>query len=181
MRGVMLGVLSLLLLLSGTAEAQDRRSGTPRDSLEARVRTRMVQMLRTQLGLTDEQLRQLQATNQRFDGERRRLMLEERRARVDLRAAMSRRDSVDQARIGALLDATLRLQRERLDLLEREQRELATFLTPRQRAQLFGLEEQLRRRMQDGGGRDRRPGSGPPSRRPDGPTPPASRRPPGGH
>lgn len=165
MRRVMLWTAALLLAVPAVSQAQDRRPPSERDSLEARVRSRMVQVLRTQLGLNDEQMEKLAATNRRFEADRRRLTMEERRTRFQLRQEMSRRDSVDQARIGTLLDATLRLQRERLTLLESEQRELATFLTPRQRAQLFGLEEQLRRRMEEMGSRDRRR-DGPPPRRP---------------
>lgn len=180
MRRAWLVVLAFALAVPAAAGAQDRRVPTERDSLEARVRARMVQVLRTQLGLNDDQIGKLAATNRRFEGDRRRLTMEERRTRFQLRQEMSRRDSADQARIGELLDATLRLQRERLTLLEAEQRELATFLTPRQRAQLFGLEEQLRRRMEDMGSRDRRR-DGPPSRRPDGVTPPSRRPPPAAH
>lgn len=164
MRSVMLAC-ALLLATPVVSTAQDRQPPAERDSLEARVRARMAQVLRTQLGLNDEQMTKLAATNRRFEADRRRLTMEERRTRFQLRQEMSQGDSVNQARVGELLDAILRLQRERLTLVEQEQRELATFLTPRQRAQLFGLEEQLRRRMEEMGPRDRRR-DGPPLRRP---------------
>ncbi len=143
--------LLLLLTLSGAVEAQraPQDSVARRDSLEARVRARMTQMLRTQVGLNDDQLRRLQATNRRFEGQRRELFNQERRVRIELRAAIELGDSTQNAKIGPLLDRTLQLQRERLDLLEAEQRELATFLTPLQRAKLYGFEEQMRRRMQE--------------------------------
>lgn len=48
-----------------------------------------------------------------------------------------------------LLDDMLRLQRQRFVLHEDEQRELALFLTPVQRAKYFGLQEQMRRRMEE--------------------------------
>lgn len=141
----------VLLLVATPVFAQGRPAPTPaqRDSLEARVRVRMEQMLRTQIGLNDEQIRRLAATNRQFEGQRRELFEQERRVRVELRAAIELGDSTQNARIGPLLDRTLQIQRERLTLQEAEQKELATFLTPLQRAKLFGMEEQMRRRMQE--------------------------------
>lgn len=172
----------LLGLWTTLATAQD--TGQPdarRDSLEARVRARMTIMLRTQVGLDDEQIRRLQATNRRFEGQRRELFNRERRVRSDLRAALAS-DSARDARIAPLLDMTIQLQRRRLDLLEAEQKELATFLTPTQRARLYGMEEQMRRRMQEM--RDARPSDGNDNgaRRgqPGAPRPGTPRRPPAG-
>lgn len=152
-------ILATLLLVLGAAvvtpaEAQDRGArgserSPQRDSLEARVRARMGQMLRTQVGLNDEQIRQLQGVNRQFETRRRSLFEQERRTRIELRAAMEIGDSTEQTRIGALLDRTVALQRQRIDLIEAEQKELATFLTPLQRARLYGMEEQLRRRADD--------------------------------
>ena len=140
-----------LLVFATTAIAQGRPepSRAQRDSLEARVRTRMDQVLRTQLGLNDEQVQKLRATNRQFEGQRRQLFEQERRVRGELRAAIELGDSTQDTRIGPLLDRTMQIQRERLTLQEAEQRELATFLSPLQRAKLFGLEEQMRRRMQE--------------------------------
>lgn len=141
----------LLLVAAAPLMAQGRQAPTPaqRDSLEVRVRVRMEQMLRTQIGLNDEQIRRLAATNRQFEGQRRELFEQERRVRIELRAAIELGDSTQNARIGPLLDRTMQIQRERLTLQEAEQKELATFLTPLQRAKLFGMEEQMRRRMQE--------------------------------
>ncbi len=172
----LLAVTTLPLLAA--AQAGPPGGGPPpgeRDSLEARVRARMGQMLRNQLGLTDAQVRQLQATNRRFEGQRRTLLQQEREVRVGLRAAI---ESGDSTRVSAMLDRMFALQRQRLDLTEAEQKELATFLTPVQRAQLFGLEEQLRRRMAEM--REDRMEQRPPAvRRPDNrpPGPGGTRRP----
>ena len=131
-------------------------------------------MLRRQLGLNDDQVRRLQQTNRRFEGQRRQLFEQERETRLQLRQALAAGDSAAQVRVGSLLDRTLLLQRQRLELLEAEQKELATFLTPVQRARLFGLEEQMRRRTEEL--REQGPpGAG---RRP-GVRPGAPRRPPG--
>lgn len=145
-----------------------------RDSLEARVRARMGQVLRTQVGLNDAQVRRLQGVNRQFEAQRRSLFEQERRTRIELRAAMEIGDSTQQERIGSLLDRTVALQRQRIDLIEAEQKELATFLTPLQRARLYGMEEQIRRRTEEmrQGRSDgppmgaRRPPAGSPGRRP---------------
>lgn len=163
----MRGVLLVVLLAAGVG-AQVAPDGGRRDSLEARVRARMAQVVRAQLGLNDEQVRRLQATNRRFEGQRRELFEQERRVRIELRAALEIGDTTQNARVGPLLDRTIQLQRERLDLLDAEQQELSTFLTSVQRARLYGLEEQMHRRVQE-----MREGSG----RPDGAN--APRRPTG--
>lgn len=159
----------LVVLLAAGAGAQAAPDAGQRDSLESRVRARMAQVMRTQLGLNDEQVRRLQATNRRFEGQRRELFEQERRVRIELRAAIEIGDTTQNARVGPLLDRTIQLQRERLDLLDAEQKELSTFLTSVQRARLYGFEEQMRRRVQE-----MREGSG----RPDGAN--APRRPTGG-
>ncbi|MBX3132982.1 MAG: hypothetical protein KF689_06300 [Gemmatimonadaceae bacterium] len=171
------GVLVLLLLSTASAGAQ-RATDAERDSLESRVRARMAQMMRTQLGLNDDQVRQLQATNRRFEGQRRALFEQERRVRAELRTALDAATPDQEARVGTLLDRTLALQRQRLELTEAEQKELATFLTPTQRARLYGIEEQMRRRMDEMRDNRPRPGQPPGGRRPFADGPPATRRPP---
>lgn len=189
-RVVLLAVAVLALPLS-VVPAQQSVSGTappiPRDSLENRVRLRMAQIVKSQLGLTDRQVRQLMLTNRRFESQRVELFRQEREVRNALRDEIESRDTTRQAQVGELLDRMLQLQRDRLALLEAEQKELSTFLTPVQRARFFGLEEQIRRRvtdLRDQGPPDRGPGGPSGARRPDGPggggRPPAggARRPP---
>lgn len=140
--------------------AQDRpRAETPaqRDSLEMRVRRRMAEMMRTHLGLTDDQMRQLHASNRRFEGRRRALYDQERGIRSELRTELRSADTTRQAEIGTLLDRMIAVQRQRVDLMEAEQKELSNFMTPLQRARYFGMEEQIRRRMGEMRDDDRRP------------------------
>lgn len=162
-------VLAFALLASPLAAQDPAR----RDSLALRVQARMQQVLRTQVGMTDEQIARYQEANRKFEQQRRTLFVAERRTRMEIRDAVVSGDTAQNARIGQLLDRTLQLQRQRLDLMEAEQKEYATFLTPVQRARLFGVEEQLRRRMMEMGQPGGRPPQGGDSRR----GPP--RRPPG--
>jgi Spy/CpxP family protein refolding chaperone len=181
---ILLTLAAVVSLAASTIGAQQAPQGAPpldpqRDSLETQVRVRMMQMLKTQLNLTDEQVRRLGATNRRFEGQRRQMFEQERRVRFDLRQALS--EGGDTTQVASLLDRMLTLQKDRASLMEAEQRELATFLTPVQRARLVGLEEQIRRRMTDmrdnrgAPARQVRPGG----RRPNEPPPTGGRRPPG--
>ena len=143
--------------------------GAFRDSLEERVRVRMGQMMRTQLGLNDTQMRQLMATNRRFELQKRELVQQERDVRNGLRDELASSDVARDAQISALLDRMVDVQRRRIDLIEAEQKELATFLSPTQRARFFGMEEQVRRRleeMRDQGARNQQQRQAPPRRRP---------------
>lgn len=173
-------VLTLFALVTAGAstmsgQARPQRSGqmaprtqAERDTLEQQVRRRMGQILKTQLRLTDDQMQRLQATNLRFEARRRALLQAERDVRLELRAAMrgadsartsgeeAPRDAARDATIARLLDRMIAVQRDRVDLLEEEQRELAAFLTPEQRARYFGMEEQIRRRMTEMRDDDRR-------------------------
>jgi Spy/CpxP family protein refolding chaperone len=107
----------------------------------------MLEITRSRLGLTQDQVDKLSATNQRYEQQRRSLAQRERSLRLELRAQLRRGDSADQARVGQLLDQTLQAQQERLELYRREQNDLSAFLTPVQRAKYMGLQEQVRSRI----------------------------------
>lgn len=158
-------------LIAAPASAQDRDSSMRaghRADLERKLRTRLGEVVRQRLGLSPEQARQLAEVDRRYEPERRQLMQREMDVRRALRRQVAARDSANQTTTAALLDQMIGLQRERTDLLAREQRDLATFLTPVQRAQLIALQADLHRRVMNvrrgGGGRGpgREPGRGPP-------------------
>jgi hypothetical protein len=158
MRRILLVVL-LALALPAAAAAQ-RREPDRRDTLERDVRAALTRRVQAVLGASDDQMRRLEPINRRFEAERRTLLLEERGTRGELRTALQL-PAPDQALVGRLLDRLFALQRRRLDLLEREQRELATVLTPSQRARYLVLQDEVRRRvedMRDGRGRRGRGG-----------------------
>jgi hypothetical protein len=118
-----------------------------RANLEQQVRERIAKVTKEQLGLTDQQMAKLQATNKKFDDQRRIIVDQERDIRMSLRDEMLRPDSARQGQVAALLDRVIKTQRQRVDLAEQEQKELAGFLTPLQRAKYFGLEQQIRQRV----------------------------------
>ena len=112
------------------------------------VRQAMNRAYRRQLNLNDGQMRTLQKTEQRYERQRADLLKSERETRKGLRAAMlDTTGTRDQAKIAAYLDQLTQAQRKRADLLEAEQKDLSTFLTPMQRAQYLGLKERLDQRI----------------------------------
>lgn len=158
MRGrVRMLVVALFAGFASPAPAQPRPA--ERGVLEQRIQERVARVVQERLGLNADQMRALQATNRKFEALRRPLMLRERAGRSALREQIVAGERADQGRVSALLDTLLRVQRQRLDLLEQEQRELAVFLTPVQRAQYLVLQDQMRRRIDEM--RQRR---GPPAR-----------------
>lgn len=132
--------------------------------MERRVQQAIAQTVRRQLSLDDEKMRQLQRTTEKFENERRLLLRDERDARQTLRLAIEDSTATDQARIEQAMGKMIQIQRKRVDILEVEQKDLATFLTPKQRAQYFALRERITRRLmeleQNGPGRR----GGPPPR-----------------
>ena len=141
-----LALLATLAVLSSPATAQPAGA---RGRLEQQVRERIGRAVQQQLGLTDAEAQRLQQVNQRYEEQRRDLVRQEREARQGLRREVLRGDSADQKRAEAMLTSLLQLQRRRLDLVQAEQRDLAQFLTPVQRAKYLALQDQMRRRVEE--------------------------------
>lgn len=132
------------------AQAPPNTAGNPqRAALEQRLRERTAQVVKRRLQLTDAQMTQLQQSNRKFEGQRVEILGRERAVRRDLRQELAAGDNANQAKVGQLMDQMMQLERQRLELLQNEQRDLAKFLTPVQRARLFGLQNELRRRAQE--------------------------------
>lgn len=128
--------------------ASDAANNPRRAMLEQRLRERTGAIVKQRLGLNDVQMTRLQATNKQFEGQRSDLLMRERNVRRELRQQIVSGDSANQNRVSQLLDQAMQIERQRLDLQQSEQRELAKFLTPVQRAKLFGLQAELRKRAQ---------------------------------
>jgi periplasmic protein CpxP/Spy len=125
-----------------------REGGRPnRQQLEANFRQRLAGLLKTQLGLDDEGMKQLSDVNQRFDRQRRDMIRREMMTRVQLREEVLKLDSANAGKVEQLIAEQFKFERERIDLAEAEQRELGKFLTPVQRAKYLGVQEQIRREM----------------------------------
>lgn len=120
-----------------------------RQALQRRVREAFSGVVRRELKLDASQMQTLLRVDQKYQQQRRALQREEREARLGLRAAMLDSAARDQNKIAQYLDQLVQGQRKRADLLDGEQKEFATFLTPLQRAQYFALRERMERRLQE--------------------------------
>lgn len=123
-----------------------------RQALEQRFRERFAAVVKERVVLSAKQMDQLTEVNGRFETRRRELFMQERSVRRDLRDVLKPGTSEDQAtqeRVDRLLQQALKLQRQRIDLLEEEDRALNAFMTPVQRARYFGMQEQMRRRVEE--------------------------------
>ncbi len=156
--------------------AVSAQQGPPRDSvaaqrraaLEGQLRQRIAAVVKERLQLSDAQAQQLQEAERRFELRRRDLMQREERLRRELRQQLSPGVAADQQRVASLLDQIMAVNRERVTMTEQEQRDLARFLTPVQRARYLGLQGELRDRIEGmrrrGGVRQPRRGTGRPPR-----------------
>jgi periplasmic protein CpxP/Spy len=150
----MVGALAIVAfpLVAQRAERSPAQAGMPaqgRTGLARQFRERLAEVVRRRLNLNESQMRQLGVVNDRYERERMLLLRDERQMRQALRAEVLAGDSADQTKVAELLDRALRLQRQRLDLTEREQRDLASFMTPVQRAKYVGIQDDLRRRLEE--------------------------------
>ena len=134
----------------GNGDLQERTAGAPgeRERLEGTLREALAGAVRTRLNLNDRQASRLMEVNRKFGDDRLRLSRGEVRIRRDLRLAIATGDSTRSPETARLLDDLLDVQRQRLELHQKEQGELSEFLTPEQRARYIGMMEQLRRRIQ---------------------------------
>jgi periplasmic protein CpxP/Spy len=157
-RVVIAGVFSLVAIATGAEAQRGGSDSVParRQALEQRVRQRMATVVKERLRLSDDQMRRLGEVNRDMEGQRRLLNEQERDLRVGLRTELMRGDSASQDRVARFVDQLIDVQRRRIDLLSREQRALAAFMTPVQRAQYLAIQDQLRRRMEEMRGRPRR-------------------------
>ena len=129
--------------------ATPRMNAQQREALEKRFTERIDALVKERLRLTDEQQVRLREVASRTEESRRVLRREESVLRTALRNEMTAGEKANEAKVGELLNQMPGLERRKLDLMEAEQRELAKFLTATQRARYFGLQDELRRGMQD--------------------------------
>ena len=153
-------------------QQQPRLESGDQTPLARQFQLRLAEVVRRRLNLNDAQMQQLGQVNGRYERQRMQLLRQERQTRQELRKQMAAGDSADQARVSDLLNQAMRIQRQRLDVTEREQQELSQFMTPMQRAMYFGIQDEVRRRMEEmrqpgrQGGAPGRPGALRPRPRP---------------
>ncbi len=117
--------------------------------MERRFEAQINEILRTKVRLTDDQVKQLRAVSVRVEREKRELWRREQDVRGELRRQLLAAEPGSEARIAELLDSLPRLERRRIASMEEEQRELAKFMQPSQRARYFALQDEMRRNLQE--------------------------------
>ncbi len=120
--------------------------GPQRMRLQRQIRQAFTRAVRTQLGLTDDQMHKLQPINQKYVGERQALVREEREARLSLRDELAK-GQPDQAKVSQYTAQLQAIPHKRLDLNDAEDNELAAIMTPVQLAKYRALQERVQRQM----------------------------------
>ena len=148
--------LTVLVLIPDGASAQVRPGRPPLDrgALEERVRARFAEIVRTELGLTAEQLQKVDEVVAPFQDQRRMLV----RREVALRRRMRPANAVgrsDQEAQEILLEMTA-VREEETRLFRSEMEGLQQTLTPAQTLRFYELRADLMERVQ----RLRQPGPG---------------------
>jgi protein CpxP len=163
MKPTLLFAMLAMIIFPPVLNAQAVTGAPPgnRAALEQQFRERTARLTKQRLGLSDAQLDRLEKTNGRFAPQLRQLGAQERQIRQQLRQELMAGNSANQQRVSDLLDAAIRLQKQRIAIVETEQKELAGFLTPVQRARYIALQAQFRKRAEElsgqGGQRRRLP------------------------
>jgi Spy/CpxP family protein refolding chaperone len=144
----------------GENRGPGRAIGGREAALAGKVRQAFRGVVRRELNLNDDQAKQLETVDARFQRQRDDISRDERAARIELAGML--RDTThtpDATKVDQYLDRLVQAQHRRADLLESEQKALSEFLDPVQRAKYLALREQLQRRVQqmrqDGRGRGR--------------------------
>ena len=140
--------VAALFVSSVGVSAQPARANAQRPALEQQLRQKMAMITQQRLGLTDAQMTQLQQSNARFTPQLTQLLATERETRRQLRAELMS-PTPNQQHVSTLIDQTISLQKQRVSIVEAEQKDLARFMTPVQRAKYVALQAQFRRRAQE--------------------------------
>ena len=156
-------VLMLAAVVSlGPLAAQE--PAEPQDTAEAaqlrqQIEQRFHQIVRQRLALSDDQDAKLRATQERFGAQRRDLMREQADHRQALDRQMQPGVAANSDSVQVHMQGIQRNQERLLRLQQDEDREMAGYLTPVQRAQYQMLRDrlatrlsELRRQRQGGGG-----------------------------
>ena len=141
-----------IALASGTApiHAQEPAPTRPRlEELRRRVRERVAQRIQQDLNLTPDQMQRLRATVGTFADRRRELQAHQRALRVALGGQLRPGLTATPDSVARLTDELLDVRVRYAESFRDEQRELARYLDPVQRAKLMLLRDRLTNRAQE--------------------------------
>lgn len=147
-RGVaVLGLLCLVVAAPAAAQ-DDTASMVDRSRLLQRIQDRFGAQVKEQLGLTDQQAARMKETTANWFLKRRDLEGQEQRARQAMASQLRPGVAANKDSVTKLIDKLLALRVSYAESFRQEDRELAGYLDPVQRAQYLVLRERLLERVQ---------------------------------
>lgn len=155
-------VIAIALIIGAVASATAQRPNRPmggrggqpgmqdprRAELEDDVRRGFARAVRERVGLSEEQMLRLGPVTRKFEEQRRQAQMDERDARTKLQGLVMVGAESDSVRIRQFIGQMNEVRRRRLQIDEAEQKELAAIMTPLQLAKFLGIQEQVRRRLE---------------------------------
>ena len=161
--------IALAASVAGVAPAQEPQAEDTAGAelLRGEIERRFAERVQANLGLNDEQMRKLKATHERIGPRRRQLIRQGLGYRMALQGQMRPGVAANPDSVRVYMDGIKRVRAEQIALDEEEDREMAGYLTPVQRAQfhmmrtrLLERANELRRARQGRMGPADRPGGG---------------------
>jgi len=149
MRRMLMLAAALTLGSAQVAWSQHDTTRPGREALRQRLDERFAARVREQLNLNDQQATRLRETATTFGGRRRELESRERSLRDALESQLRPGVAADRDSVARLTDALVDLRGAYAQTFRDEHREIARFLDPVQRAQLYMMRERLMRRAHE--------------------------------
>ena len=150
MRRLIWFVMAMLAIVVRPALAQDDADGDPQAArMRQQIETRFAQQIQSTLGLSDEQAVKLRGTFNTYAPKRRAMEQEERGLKRALQGQLRPGIAANSDSVGKLVDRLLELKVTYAKSFVEEDREMARFLTPVQRAQYQMLRERLMARIEE--------------------------------
>jgi len=140
-------VLSLVLAPSLSAQDPARPDTAEAERLRAQIEERFSRHVHEELRLTADQATKLRASQERFGTQRRALMRQQMERRRALEDQMQPGVAANADSVKKLMDGNQAGRAQMLKLEQDEDREMAGYLTPVQRARYQQMREQLMRRV----------------------------------
>jgi len=150
MRRLGVCVLAALAVVARPVLAQVEGDTNPQAAmLRQQIETRFAQQIQATLGLSDEQTVKLRGTFNTYAPKRRAMEQEERGIKRGLQGQLRPGIAANSDSVGKLVDRLLELKVTYAKSFVEEDREMAKFLTPVQRAQYQMLRERLMARIEE--------------------------------
>ncbi|HET8835290.1 MAG TPA: hypothetical protein VFN08_11200 [Gemmatimonadales bacterium] len=150
--GTLWGVALAVALVGVAAPVQAQEPGPARprvEELRRRVRERVAQRIQQDLNLSPDQMQRLRATVGTYAGRRRDLEARQRELRRALGGQLRSGAAPAPDSVARLTDGLLDVRVRYAESFRDEQRELARYLDPVQRAKLMVLRDRLTNRAQE--------------------------------